>query len=290
MPQQATNAPSPSLSLGEAFKGQWSGFLFGTTALAIAYAGTIQSMVADWMTDDNASHGFFVPLVSGYLIWLQKSDLSEAKVEPANTGFTVALAAVTMLILGDIASERYVTRLSILVALAGCILFWLGRGVLRRLLAPLCYLLFMIPLPAIVLNAVTMPLKLLVSAISVSTLRLLGIPVLREGSIIMLPNISLEVVEACSGLRSLESLLAFAAAYALIFQKSAAGRTLLIAAAVPIAIFANIVRVVVTGLLARGMGASAAEGFFHESAGIAVFILALAMLAGLHRLMRKSFS
>ena len=289
MPQPAANSQTLSLSLGDALQKQWPGFLLGAVALGFAYAAPVRSMVMDWFTDDNASHGFFVPLVACYLIWMQKARLAETKVAPANVGLAVALVAMIMLLLGGVASERYIVRVSLLIALAGCILFWLGLDALRRLLAPLCYLIFMIPLPAIVINAVTMPLKLLVSSISVSILRILQVPVLREGNMILLPNLSLEVVEACSGLRSLESLLALATAYSLMFMKSPIGRSILIVAALPIAISANIVRVVTTGLLAHSYGPAAAQGFFHESAGLVVFAVAVAMLAGLHHLIRKLY-
>lgn len=283
----AINNTSLALPLGAVLARQWPGFLLGTTALGLAYAQVLGSMVGDWYNDDNASHGFLVPCIAGYLIWMQKTRLAATPVAPANAGLAVALVATAMLLVGGMASERYTMRLSFLVALAGSVLFWLGVEALRRLQAPLLYLVFMIPLPAVLLNAVTMPLKLFVSQTAVSILALLQVPVVREGNVILLPNLSLEVVEACSGLRSLESLLALAAAYAIIFLGSATARTVLILAAIPIAIGANILRVVITGLLARGYGAEAAQGFFHESAGLMVFALALAMLAGLHLVLRK---
>lgn len=287
MSMPAMNSQAPGLPMGETLRRQWPCFLFAAAALGLAYAQVLGSMVRDWQTDDNASHGFLVPLVAGYLIWMQKARLAETPVAPANIGLAVALVAAAMLYVGGVASEHYTTRVSFLIALAGCVLFWLGTEALRRLRSPLLYLVFMIPLPAIIINAVTMPMKLLVSRASVAILTLLGVPVLRDGNIIQLSNLSLEVVEACSGLRSLESLLALAAAYALIFLCSPVSRALLIVAAIPIAVSTNIVRVVATGLLARWFGAAAAQGFFHEFAGIMTFALALTMLAGLHSILRK---
>lgn len=276
-----------ALPLGEVLRRQWPCFLLGTAAIGLAYAQVLGSLVHHWYTDENASHGFFVPLIAGYLVWMQKSDLKKTLVAPANSGLVVALLAAAMLLVGTLASELYTTRVSLLLALVGCVLFWLGRGALGRLRIPLLYLIFMIPLPAIVINVIALPLKLFVSKVSVAMLHLLGVPVLREGNIINLPNLSLEVVEACSGLRSLESLLALSAAYAFLFMRSPTSRVVLIASAVPIAVGTNILRVVGTGLLARQYGAAAAQGFFHEFAGLILFGLALVLLAGLHLILRR---
>lgn len=276
-----------ALPLDIVLRSQWPWFLLGTAAIALAYAQVLGSLVCNWYTDENASHGFFVPLIAGYLVWKQKSELAATPVSPANSGLFVALLAATMFLAGSLASELYSTRVSLLLALAGCVLFWLGKEAFTRLRIPLAYLIFMIPLPAIVINAIALPLKLFVSQASVAVLQLLRVPVLREGNIINLPNLSLEVVEACSGLRSLESLLALSVAYALLLIRSPASRAALIAAAIPIAVGTNILRVVITGLLARQYGAVAAEGFFHEFAGFILFGLALALLAGLHCVLRR---
>lgn len=276
-----------ALPLREVLRRQWPRFLLGTAVIGLAYARVLGSLACNWYTDENASHGFYVPLIAGYLIWKQKSELARTPVAPANSGLAVALLAAAMLLAGSLASELYTMRASLLLALAGCILFWLGKEALGRLRIPLLYLIFMIPLPAIVINAIALPLKLFVSQMSVAILHLLGVPVLREGNVINLPNLSLEVVEACSGLRSLESLLALSTAYAIVFLRSPASRVVLIVAAVPIAVGTNILRVVGTGLLARQYGAAAAQGFFHEFAGLILFSFALLLLAGLHSCLRR---
>lgn len=275
------------LVMGEALQRQWPWFLLGTGALLLAYAQALGGMVRDWFTDANASHGFLVPLLAGYLVWMQRSDLARVPVTPANAGFGLSLLAAAMFLAGSLTSEWFTLRTSFLVALAGCILFWLGWETLKTLRVPLLYLLFMIPLPAIVINAVAMPLQLFVSRLAAGLIKLLGIPVVRDGNVISLPNIALEVVEACSGLRSLESLLALATAYALVMHRSRIGRLTLIVAAVPIAIGANALRVATTALLARHYGAAAAQGTFHEFEGLFIFALALTMLVGVHVALRK---
>lgn len=145
----------------------------------------------------------------------------------------------------------------------------------------------MVPLPYIVYDAIAFPLKLFVAKFSVLALKAAGVVVLREGNIIMFPSTTLEVADACSGLRSLVSLLALAVAYAFLSQKSAVRRTLVILSAVPIAMVTNMTRVIVTGFLAQYYGAAAAEGFFHEFAGMAVFALAMVLLVAFGGLLRK---
>jgi exosortase len=152
---------------------------------------------------------------------------------------------------------------------------------------PVAFLLFMVPLPYIVYDAMAFPLKLFVAKYSVLSLKLMGITVLREGNIIMFPQTVFEVADACSGLRSLMSLLALAVAVAFMTQKSPGKRLILIVSALPIAILTNMLRVIVTGVLAQYYGAAAAEGFFHEFAGLAVFAVAMVLLLAESALLRR---
>lgn len=261
--------------------------LLGLGVMCLAYYRIVGAMVKDWYFDDNASHGFLVPLISGYIIWTRRSELASTPVAPWKTGFWLTAWAAAMLVAGWLATELFTMRFSLVLALCGCVLFWLGKDAFSRLATPLLFLVFMIPIPAIVYDAVAFPLKLFVSWVSVSALKAMGVMVLREGNVIMFPNVILEVVDACSGLRSLTSLLALSAAYSLIFCRSTWMRVALIASAVPIAVATNTLRVIGTGLLARHMGAAAAEGFFHEFTGLVIFVLALVMLFGLHQILRR---
>jgi exosortase len=145
----------------------------------------------------------------------------------------------------------------------------------------------MVPLPYIVYDAIAFPLKLFVTRVSIYFLKLVGVVVLREGNVIMLPLTTLEVADACSGIRSLVSLLALSVAYAFFLKIAPARRALLVISAIPIAIAANAFRVIGTGLLAQYWGAQAAEGFFHEFAGLAVFAVAIASLVGVGALLSK---
>lgn len=247
-------------------------------AFALLYAGAIQGMVLDWYHDENYSHGFLIPLVSGYLVWQRLDELREVELRPTALGLLVALGGIALFLFGMLAGESFTMRFSMLVVLAGAILFGYGAGLMKAVAFPFAYLLYMIPLPYILYDSIAFPLKLMVSKYSVAFLKLIGIPVMREGNVINLVSTTLEVADACSGIRSIVSLLALATALAYFSQRGWLKRTILIFSALPIAIFANGVRVIGTGILATRYGAAAAQGFFHEFAGLVIFGVAMALL------------
>ena len=261
--------------------------LLALVAIGVAYATIVPGMVADWSNDANYSHGFLVPLISGYFLWEKWPELKAVRLRPSNAGLVVVVGSLLLLLLGFVGREFFTMRASLVVLLAGIILFWCGREVLRLTAMPVAFLLFMVPLPYIVYDAMAFPLKLLVAKYSVLALKLMGITVLREGNIIMFPQTVLEVADACSGLRSLMSLLALAVAVAFMTLKSPGKRLILIVSALPIAIVTNMFRVIATGVLAQYYGAAAAEGFFHEFAGLAVFAVAMVLLLAESALLRR---
>ena len=255
--------------------------------LVMLYYRIVPDMVLDWYKDDNYSHGFLVPIIAGYFLWQRWPELKEKVVKPEGMGLALMLLALLQLTIAWLGSEYFTMRSSLIVLLAGLALYLFGREVLKGLALPLGYLIFMVPIPYIIYDAVAFPLKLFITKASVATLQMMGVIVMREGNIIMLPTTTLEVADACSGIRSLMSLLALAAAYAFMIQTSNLKRAILIVSAVPIAIFTNGLRVIVTGILAQWWGAKAAEGFFHEFAGLAVFALAMVILVAEGALLRR---
>lgn len=282
----ARSAPAP-LTLGNALRSHWPELtlvLLGTAAL---YAPVVSRMVAVWMHYDDYSHGFLVPFVSAYFLYCRRAGLRDAETRPAWIGLGVLAFGLAQLLAGSLAGEYFSQRTSLLTILAGLLLLFLGWRVLRLALLPLAYLVFMVPIPEIVYNSAAFPLKLLVTDLSVASLKLLNVAVLQEGNILIFPNVTLEVADACSGLRSLVSLAALGTAYAFIQPFPGWSRLLLMAATVPIAVATNALRVVCTGLLARHMGPQAAEGFFHEFAGLFVFVMAMIMVLVLGALLRR---
>jgi exosortase len=259
-----------------------------TLALLVAlYWNIVPSMVLQWQQDENYSHGFLVPVIAGYFLWQRWPGLKERLVKPSNLGLVVIILGLLQLLISWLGSEYFTMRSSLIVLLAGLVLFLFGRDILKGMILPIGYLFFMVPIPYIIYDMVAFPLKLFVTKVSVGFLKLAGVVVMREGNIIIFPATTLEVADACSGIRSLVSLLALAVAYAFFIDMSARNRWLLILSAVPIAIFTNALRVIGTGFLAQWWGAKAAEGFFHEFAGLAVFALAMVLLVAFGALLKK---
>jgi exosortase len=251
------------------------------------YAEILQSLYSDWMNDPNYSHGLLVPIISGYFIWQQRDRLEKLEIKPAISGIILIIFALLVLFAGVAAQEYFSKRASLVFLLAGIVLFLLGWQWLKALALPVGFLFFMIPLPYIVYDAMAFPLKLFVAKFSVISLKLMGVVVWREGNIIMFPQTVLEVADACSGLRSLMSLLALGVALSVLSQEKISRRVVLVLLTVPIAILTNMIRVIGTGFLAQYYGAAAAEGFFHEFAGMGVFVLAMVMLFVCSGVLRK---
>ena len=267
-----------SMTVSEALSRYRMQLIFVMFLLTAVYAQVVPDMVKQWAQDDNYSHGFLVPLIAGYFLWQRWPELKEKLVQPSNWGLLVVILGALQLLVARLGTEYFTMRASMIVLLVGMVLYWFGREVLKVMALPLGYLIFMVPIPYIIYDALAFPLKLFITKASVAFLKAIGVVVMREGNVIMLPTTTLEVADACSGIRSLMSLLALAVAYAFYIQTSTFKRWVLIASAVPIAIVTNAMRVIVTGILAQWWGAKAAEGFFHEFAGLVVFALAMVLL------------
>lgn len=242
------------------------------------YAPILSGLIADWWDDPNYSHGFLVPLLSAYFAWQRREKLAQIAPQTNWWGMVVLLGGLAVLLVGNIGAEYFLMRSSMIMVITGLVLYLCGLPYLRTLAFPIAFLLFMIPLPAIVLNKITFPLQLLAARLSTESLQFIGFPVYREGNIIFLPHTTLEVVEACSGIRSLVSLTALAVVFAYMTQRRVWKRVLLVISAIPIAIVANAFRIWGTGVLAHLYGTRVAEGFYHSFAGWMVFVAAFGML------------
>jgi exosortase len=236
--------------------------------------------VYDWIHLPDFSHGFLIPLISIFLIWKRGDQLDKMSVVPNNLGIILILTGLMLLILGNLASESFTMRFSFLLVFSGIVLFLLGWPQLKLLLFPIGFLIFMIPIPSFFLGKITFPLQLFASRVATLLLQLFEVPVLREGNIIHLADTSLEVAEACSGIRSLISLLALGTIFAYMSQKLIWKRTILILSCFLIAVIMNAARVSVTGVLAHTYGISVAEGFFHGFSGFILFAAAFALMVG----------
>jgi exosortase len=263
----------------------WQSFIVCGLLLWL-YEPTLAHLVGQWWHDPNFSHGFFVPLFSGFVVWQERARLARVKLEPSWSGLLILGCGLGMLALGQMGAEVFLSRLSLLIVLAGLMVFFVGWNFFRAVAFPWAFLALMIPIPSIVFNQITFPLQLLASKIASTTLPWLGVPVLREGNVIVLPSMALEVADACSGIRSLMSLATLAVIYGYLTEHKTLVRVLLALASLPIAVAANSLRIVVTGLLVQYWDPDKAQGFFHEFQGWLMFVASLGMLYLLHRAFR----
>ena len=263
----------------------WIG-IFGALILLL-YGSILKALVLAWWRDPNYGHGFLVPVFSAFVLWKERQRLAQTKIKPANFGIVVMLAAIGALLVGSLGAELFSSRCSLLILLGGIVLFLAGWGMLRAVLFPLSFLVLMIPIPVIIFNQITFPLQLMASRFATFWLQLINVPVLREGNLIILPNYTLEVVDACSGIRSLMTLITLAIAYGYLVEGKRWIRWLLVIIMLPIAIVSNSIRIFGAGLLTYHFGKDMAEGFFHEFSGWVIFVAALLLMFGCHWLLRK---
>jgi len=288
-----------------ATKKLWQGLAI-SFAVAFTYATVLAKLANDWWNDENYSHGLLIPFVIGYIVWVQRDKLAAVPVRSNMFwGGAAVVCALFALWAGVAGAELYTQRLSLILILAGIIVYFWGFKLLEWLLVPLGLLFLAMPIPAIIFNKIAFPLQLFASRCAVWSMSLLGIPVLRQGNIIELKPLNsfdtkkLEVVEACSGIRSLMTLVTLAVVFAYFthspdpndpgsgtrfgwlksywFWRS----VIIVGSAVPIAILTNAFRVSGTGVLAHYYGTQVADGFFHTFSGWAIYIVAFILLFGI---------
>ncbi|MCC6990788.1 MAG: exosortase [Acidobacteria bacterium] len=252
--------------------------VLAAATFAALFFDVARQLVSDWATDDNSAHGFLVVPVALFLAWERRDALAAAPRRPSVLGLVVVFGSLAVLAAGTLGAELFLTRIAIVGVLVGVVLFALGWHHLRLLAFPLAFLLLMVPLPAILFNQIALPLQLLASQVGEEGLRAFGVPVLREGTVMVLASTTLEVAEACSGIRSLISLLTLGIVYGYFMDSRAWVRWVLALSTVPIAVVTNGLRVAGTGIAAHHYGPEAAEGFLHTFSGWLVFVSALALL------------
>jgi exosortase len=234
-----------------------------------------------WESEDN-SHGFLVPVFVTFVLWHERSRYRPVPQAPSGLGLAINLFSLTLLIGGTLGADYFTARFSLCTLLAGIVVYLSGWKMLRAVAFPLAYLALMIPLPNIIHNQITFPMQLLASRIAETLISLTGVPVFREGNLLRVPFYSVEVVQACSGIRSLLSLVALGAAYAYAAETRSWLRVMLVILMLPIAIFTNAVRIMSACLLGYKVGPEWAEGFVHLFSGWLIFVVALTLLYFIH--------
>lgn len=252
------------------------------------YARVLSIWMKDLWSDPNYSHVYIVPIISGFVIWQRRRVLAALPIRGSWLGVPLLLVGVAALLVGDVTASLFPMRVSLLVILAGAVLFHFGSVMLRGLTFPLGFLLFLVPMPLIFFYAMTARLQNLAAGSGAWALDLLGVAVFLEGNVIHLSSLTLGVTEACSGIRSLITMVALGVAWAHFMLPRVWMQVVLVASVLPITIVANAGRVVMTGLVGRSFGVEYAEGFFHSFSGWLVFILAILGLLAVHGLLRAA--
>ena len=259
------------------------GALFVTFILA--YFPVWQRLVLAWYNSDDYSHGFFIIPICIYIIWQKWDTLKETEVRPSRWGLVIVIFFLFIYIIAHLAEIVTVASLSMVLLVSGAVIYIYGFRIFKELLFPIAMLLFMIPVPAQIYSVLTMPLQLLVSKISVLAAQILGMPIYREGNIIHLPDRTLQVVQACSGLRSMTALLALSAVFGYFTLKSNTLRTILIVSGVPAAIVVNIFRVLIMVSAFHYFNYDLTKGNVHTAFGVFIFIIALFIIAATRKLL-----
>ncbi len=258
-----------------------------TLAVVIVFWQVFVRLVDAWIVDGNYSHGFLIIPIALYFVWERRQKLVTTPVAPSSMGLVLFGGGIAVLLAGLWGSELFLSRIALLPVIAGIVLFLLGWNHLRILAFPIAFLLLMIPIPAIIFNQIAFPLQMFASRVGEWAISAVGIPVLREGNVLVLAHTTLEVAEACSGIRSLVSLITLGLVYGYFMDQRGWVRGLIVASAIPVAILANGARVAGTGMAAHWIGKEAAEGFFHEFSGWIVFLFAFVMILAIQKLIVK---
>lgn len=265
---------------------RWQGIAL-LLLLAWLYASILAHLFLQWVgprSDPNFQHGIFVPIFALFVLWQDRKRLQAIASAPSWTGLPLAYLSLFLLVVGVLGADIFLPRVSLLLLLAALIILFQGWTFFRAVLFPWAFLILMIPIPALIINRVTFPLQLLASKLAFGLLELVHVPVLREGNLLTLAAMQLDVAEACSGIRSLLTLVTLAIIYGYLMEPRKWVRVVLAVAAVPIAVAANSFRVFGTGLLVQYGHAEQAEGFYHALSGMLIFAVALIMLFAVHRL------
>lgn len=247
--------------------------------LAVVYWPIIEGLVHQWLNNQDYSHGPFILPVAAYLAWRKREELQKVGYRHDWRAVSVLLLAMVIYILGELGAELFTTRLSMLVFLVGFVWLLFGLDVIRVLGFPLAFLFLMLPLPGFIYRNVTFPLQLISSRWSVEILQGLGITAFRQGNVIDLYFMVLQVAEACSGLRYIIPLFALGVLFSYFLQNVLWKRIVLILATIPISIVANVFRIAGTGIIGLYWGEEAAQGFFHSFSGWLVFLVCLGLFA-----------
>ena len=244
----------------------------------LTFAPVFPEMVRDYVANPDNSHGFLVVLIAGYMAWQRKDQIRDVQPYPSNLGLILLVLSLAFYVFGLAGGILVIQRYMMVFSFIGLVFYLFGQEIFKVLVFPLFFLLFMVPLPVSLVGLVAFPLQIMATKTSEIILQGVGIPVFREGNMLYFLQTQLEVAEACSGIRSIMSMIMLSCLFVYFSKGGWLRKAILVLSAIPVAMFANIVRVSGTGILAHFYGGKVARGFLHEFSGLAVFVLGFALL------------
>jgi exosortase len=265
----------------------WTTVAWISALLLVCYAKILVSLADQWYDNPDMGHGFFVPVIAAYIAWRIWPAVADMPAKPSWWGLPIVLWAALQLYLATLGAELFLARTSFVISLIGIVLLLGGTQYLKAFAFPLFLLFFMVPIPAVIYNSLTFPLQLRASEAAEWAISVLGIPIIREGNVLELASQKLNVVEACSGIRSLLTLTFVSLVYGYFAEKRVWIRVALFFSTIPIAIVANAGRVTLTGVVSE-INPAYAEGFIHEAQGMVIFLVAIVILVGLHQTLTRA--
>lgn len=267
------------------------GRIFGAVAALIlaSFWPVWSGLASDWMHDAESTHCGLIPILSAYLIYQKRDEVGGESARESLAGLAALFAGVFFYWISLVGGVLVFQRLALVTVINAAVLFHLGWDKYRRILFPMLFLFLMIPVPVTLQGMISFPLQLFATSAARTLIDALGIPVAQSGNILRLPAGALEVVEACSGVRSLFAFLTLGLFFAYWSGGSAAGKAILVASTVPIALAANVLRITFSGVVAQTFGMKAARGFLHDFSGVALFLGGLLVFMLEARLLAKAF-
>ncbi len=265
----------------------WPTIAWVSILLAICYAPVLKALADQWANDADMGHGFFVPVIAAWIAWQKRDQIAGKAPKPNWWGLAIMIWAGFQLYIATLGAELFLARTSFVISLIGAVLLLGGTQYLKTFGFSLFLLFFMVPIPAVIYNQITFPLQLIASSTAEKTIDLLQIPVIREGNVLILPQQTLNVVEACSGIRSLLTLTFVSLIWGYFFEQRTWVRVVLFCSTIPIAIAANAGRVAFTGVISQ-FKPELAEGWFHEAQGWVIFMIAMVILGVFHQIVVRT--
>ena len=261
--------------------------VIAAVAAAGLYGSVVAGLVTQWFTDANSSHGILLAAAAAFVLHRRRKQIAAESIQPANWGFAVLGLALLVYVAGTLTGDIFILRVSLPIAVVGCLLSLGGVRLTRVLLPAIGLLVLAVPLPMVIVTTLTLPLQLVASQVAAQVLDAAGVFVAREGNLLILRDMTLQVAEACSGLRSLVSLVTVGAVCGAVLSLSAPRAMLLMAVAVPVAVIGNGFRVAATGFLATFFGPIAVSPVVHELTGFVAFLAMSAVVVGIQILLNR---